>query len=125
MLIIPHRSLKHNKFEYSGIRKCKHDFLELMYPGLTKWLWKIPSEHIWGKYIPFNELYHISYDLELTKEERNHAFLNFVRNKYIHGNADENLSAKEIVKKYKELADKQYKKKKKFHNIFFKSETSR
>ena len=47
------------------------------------------------------ELYHISYDSELTKKEHNNALLDFVRNKYFRANADENLSAKEIVEKHK------------------------
>ena len=113
MPIIPNGSLKHNKFEYLGIRKRKHDFLELTYLGLPKWLWEIPSERIRGKYIPFDELYRISYNSELTEEERNNALMDFMRNKYIRANAEENLSAREIIKKFKKLADKRYKKMKK------------
>ena len=48
-----------------------------MYPGLPKWLGETPPECIQGKYIPFDELYCISYDLDLIKEERNNALLDF------------------------------------------------
>ena len=58
-------------------------------------------------------MYRISYDSELTEEERDNALLDFMRNKYIRANAEENLSAREIVEKYKKLADKRYKKNKK------------
>ena len=113
MPIIPNRTLRHNKFEYLKIGKRKHDFLELTYPGLPKWLWEIPPECIRGRYIPFHELYYTSYDSEATEEERNKALLEFVRSKYIRANAEENLSVKEIIKKYKRLAAKsEYSKKK-------------
>jgi len=53
------------------------------------------------KVYPFDELYGISYNLELTKEELNNMPLNFVRNKYIWTNAEKNLSAQFIVEKIK------------------------
>ena len=113
MPIIPNRTLRHNKFQYLNIGKRKHDFLELTYPGLPKWLWEIPPERIHGRYIPFHELYYTSYDSEATEEERNKALLEFVRSKYIRANAEENLSVKEIIEKYKRLAAKrEYSKKK-------------
>ena len=106
MPIIPNRTLKHNKFQYLNIHKRKHDFLQLTYPGLPKWLWEIPPERIRGKYIPFHELYYIGYDTEATEEERSKALLEFVRSKYIHANAEENMTVKEIIDKYKRLAAK-------------------
>jgi hypothetical protein len=106
MPIIPNRTLKHNKFQYLNIHKCKHDFLQLTYPGLPKWLWEIPPERIRGKYIPFHELYYIGYDTEATEEERSKALLEFVRSKYIRANAEENMTVKEIIEKYKRLAAK-------------------
>ena len=111
MPIIPNRSLKHNKFKYLGVRKRKHDFLELAYPGLRKWLWEIPPEQIQGKYIPFEKLDYLSYNSKLSKGEWNNALLDVMQN--IWTNAKENLSAKVIVEKYKKLADMRYKKKKK------------
>ena len=86
MPIIPNRTLRHNKFQYLGIGKREHDFLELTYPGLPKWLWEIPPERmLQGKYVPFDELYHLSYnyDSEVSKEEWNNALLDFVKTKYI------------------------------------------
>ena len=108
MPIIPNRTLRHNKFQYLKIGKRKHDFLELTYPGLPKWLWEIPPERIRGKYVPFHELYYIGYDSFTTEEERNKALLKFIRAKYIRANGEENLSDKEIIDKYKKLADTRY-----------------
>ena len=95
MPIIPNRTLRHNKFQYLKIGKRKHDFLELTYPGLPKWLWEIPPERIRGKYIPFHELYYIGYDSDFTEEERNKNLLKFIRSKYIRANGEENMSDKE------------------------------
>ena len=108
MPIIPNRTLRHNKFQYLKIGKRKHDFLELTYPGLPKWLWEIPPERIRGKYIPFHELYYIGYDSYTTEEERNKELLKFIRSKYIRANGEENMSDKEIIEKYKKLADSRY-----------------
>ena len=54
-----------------------------------------------SKVYPFDELYGISYNLELTKEELNNMPLNFVRNKYIWTNAEKNLSAQFLFEKIK------------------------
>jgi len=108
MPIIPNRTLRHNKFQYLKIGKCKHDFLELTYPGLPKWLWEKPPEHIRGKNIPFHELYYIGYDSYTTEEERDKELLKFIRSKYIRANGEENMSDKEIIEKYKKLADSRY-----------------
>ena len=108
MPIIPNRTLRHNKFQYLKIGKRKHDFLELTYPGLPKWLWEIPPERIRGKYIPFHELYYISYDSYTTEEERDKELLKFIQSKYIRANGAENMSDKEIIEKYKKLADSRY-----------------
>ena len=113
MPLIPNRTLRHNKFQYLGIGKHKHDFLELTYPGLPKWLWEIPPVRIRETYIPFDELYHLSYDSDVSEEEQKSALLDFVKTKYIRANAEENLSAKEIIEKYKKLANKRHKKGKK------------
>ena len=52
------------------VRKIKHDCLELTYPGLPKCIWEIPPERV-GRYIPFDELYCVSYDAGLTEKEQN------------------------------------------------------
>ena len=54
-----------------------------------------------SKVYPFDELYGISYNLELTKEDLNNMPLNFEKNKYIWANAEKNLSAQFIVEKTK------------------------
>ena len=54
-----------------------------------------------SKVYPFDELYGISYNLELTKEDLSNMPLNFERNKYIWANAEKNLSAQLIVEKMK------------------------
>jgi hypothetical protein len=38
--------------------------LELTYPGLPKWLWEIPSEHIFGWYVRVDEFYRVRYNSE-------------------------------------------------------------
>ena len=105
MPIIPNRTSKRNAFTYLNIKKRSHDFLETCYPGLPKWLWEIPPRQIRGNYIPFDELYHTSFDSDVTEEQRNKGLVDFMLSKYIRANGEENLSVRELVEKYKKLAD--------------------
>ena len=95
------------QFWVFGYKEMKSWLLGTDTSSLPKWLCEISSvTHIWGKCIPFDELYQIIYNSELTEEEWNNALLNFVINKYIHVNAEANLAAKEIIEKNKKLEDK-------------------
>ena len=89
--------------------KRNHNFLKLTYSGFALMVMGNSSRTYSRKFIPFEEIYHVSYDSELTKE-RNNALLEIVRNKSICASSEENLSAKEIFEKYKKLADKRYNK---------------